>query len=488
MSKPSKAGQAALHFTAYMLLGYALAGPVRLSFYFYGKPFWDLLADGFLIIAAVSVSLKWLGAKGKFLIILIPFIALTWMKTEFILFSKAGIFAVFSYAFIALWGASFAAVWKFFDKEELRLRKWAVCLVAVSVGMLLRGADVPYWVIYVPTSVFTLSLYFIYSGNPRISKGVISIGACLLIIPLLFLADTALPEPRFYESQTKFHDKVVFSHDTPFQRIDITEWKGNHWFYQDGINQFSAIDSWLYFEPFAHPAMHLAGTESRVLIVGGENGMLAKELVKYNDVDIDLIPIDEEYLRLSERIGYLTEQHGEVFQNERIEILKGNVFRQLSKSLETYDVIFVDVPDPVDIELNQYFTKEFYELCHRALQADGLIVTQSGSPYFATTAFQAIQKTMTAADFRVQAYHNQVLTLGEWAWTIGVKPTNEIDLREALNKLDFDKIETEWLNNEAMQMMLSFGKAYVTSGQVRVNTIQQPVIHRYYIQGNYQLQ
>ncbi|GAB5524000.1 MAG: hypothetical protein Roseis2KO_18720 [Roseivirga sp.] len=488
MSNASRTGVLILHFVASLLLGVALAGPVRLSFYFYTKPFWDLLIDGFLVIAAVTLALRWLGPKGASLILLIPLLVLCWIRIEFILFSKAEIYSVFSYLFIALWGACFAAVWKFFDKEEGKPKKVLRSMTAIAAGLALGFMG---W-----SSVITLviSIAFIAAlclGNSEIFKGqsravLRSLG--LMLIPVIFLVNLLLPSPSFYKSQSKFHDKVVFSQATAFQQIDITEWKGNHWFYQDGINLFSSIDSWLYFEPFAHPAMQLLQPGSKVLIVGGENGMLARELLKYKNAQIDLAPVDKAYQDLSENLSFFTEQHRDVFSESRLTVLDESAFRLLNKSTEAYDAIFVDVPDPIDIELNQYFSKEFYGLCHAALKANGLLVTQSGSPYFATTAFQSIQKTIQVAGFDVQAYHNQVLSLGEWAWTIGAKEVSGIELKSSLKELNFDGVETQWLNNEAMQMMLSFGKSYVTTGDIKVNTIEEPVIYKYYNQGNYQLQ
>lgn len=473
---------------AFLLLGYALAGPVRLSFYFYAKPFWDLLIDGLLIIAAVVLALKWLSSKSKYLMLLIPLLALSWMRLEFILFSKEEIFSAFSYLFIALWGMCFASVWSLSDKPEHKLRKGLIDLLALSVGMIFGFADWPVVVVLALSFVFIIVLSLDRFAPQQGKESTIPFGMILGVLPLVFAVSWLLPIPRFYQSQSKFHDKVVYSQTTPFQRIDVTEWKGNLWFYQDGINQFSSIDSWLYFEPFAHPTMQLLQPESRVLIVGGENGMLGRELLRYKDAQVDLVPVDRAYQNLSENLSFFAEQHGDVFSESRLAVLDEDAFRLLNKSVLTYDAIFVDVPDPIDIELNQYFSKEFYELCHAALKANGLLVTQSGSPYFATTAFQSIQNTIIAAGFEAEAYHNQVLSLGEWAWTIGAKSGARTDLIGDLKGLNFEDVETQWLNNEAMQMMLSFGKAYFTSGNVSVNTIKNPVIHKYYIQGNYQLQ
>lgn len=472
---------------AFLLLGYALAGPVRLSGYFYAKPFWDLLIDGGLIVAATALSLRWLEAKGRQLAVLIPFLALSWMRVEYILFSKAEIYSVFSYLFIAVWGISFAAIWRLWGGQQSKLKRWVTFLVSLGVGLVSGFISWFYVIAVVVSVVFILGLSG-YSWTLKFRKGVVSARLGLPLVALLFLTAWVLPIPRFFKSQAKFHDKVVYSHTTAFQKLDITEWKDNHWFYQDGINQFSSIDSWLYFEPFAHPAMQLVGPNTRVLIVGGENGMLASELLKYENVLVDLVAVDREYLTLARDLSFFTKLRGSVFDENRVSVIHAGVLRTIFDANGMYDAIFVDVPDPIDIELNRYFTKEFYELCYEALKDNGVLITQSGSPYFATTAFRSIQKTIESANFKVQAYHNQVLTLGEWAWTIGVKPEQKSDLQKVLKELSFENVETRWINNEAMQMMLSFGKAYVVTGDVKVNTIKEPVIYKYYNQGNYQLQ
>ncbi len=486
MNSSSRAG-VWLRFTAFLLLGYALAGPVRLSFYFYAKPFWDLLIDGVLVVAAAVLALKWLGEKGRGLAVLIPVLALSWMRVEYMLFSRGEIFSIFSYLFIALWGIGFAAAWRLPRKKEVK--SGASVLPAVSlIGGLLLGFVSWFYIFIVAISIiFVLGLSG-YSVTLKLSKGIISYPLGGVMAVFVFLISWILPIPRFFKSQEKFHDKVVYSRVTRFQKLDITEWKGNYWFYQDGINQFSSIDSWLYFEPFAHPVMQLTEPGARVLIIGGENGMLARELLKYEDVLVDLVAVDREYLTLSRDLSYLTALRGDVFEEDRFSVIHASVIKTIVDANGGYDAIFVDVPDPIDIELNRYFTKEFYELCHDGLKENGLIVTQSGSPYFATTAFRSIQKTMEAANFQVQAYHNQILTLGEWAWTIGAKTEQKSDLNMALKALTFDSVQTQWINNEAMQMMLSFGKAYVVTGDVKINTIKEPVIYKYYNQGNYQLQ
>ena len=287
------------------------------------------------------------------------------------------------------------------------------------------------------------------------------------------------------ENQHRYYDKVVYSKSGPYQQVDITEWKGNYWFYYDHINQFSSIDEWLYTEPMVHPVMELSESDSVVLVIGGENGIIAREILKHTVRRLDIIPIDFALIQEASDNRFFTSVNKNALLREEVKIQYANAFRFLHANEDKYDVIMVDVPDPLDLELNQYYSKEFYALCYNALRANGFLVTQAGSPYFATKAFMAIEKTMSAANFATLPLHNQVLSLGEWGWVIGSKNMNQATLLSTARKLKFSHLDTRWINNEAMQLLVSFGKPYHVTDSIAVNTIKNPVIHTYYKAGTW---
>ncbi|MEM1406889.1 MAG: hypothetical protein AAGG59_08955, partial [Bacteroidota bacterium] len=222
----------------------------------------------------------------------------------------------------------------------------------------------------------------------------------LIAMPAITLTLFFTNPPTLFERQSKYFDPLVFSKETLFQIVDITSWKGQQWFYYNNINQFSSIDHWLYFEPMAHVASQLAEKKERVLVIGGENGMLADQLIKYSSIQsIDIAPIDKDLYQMACEVKHFAELNNKALDNEKVNQLDVNVFDHLSNHKSLYDLVFVDVPDPIDIELNQYYTKEFYSLCDQALTNQGILVTQAGSPYYAAKAFNCIDQTVRAADF-----------------------------------------------------------------------------------------
>ncbi|MEQ6118856.1 hypothetical protein [Reichenbachiella sp. MALMAid0571] len=315
-------------------------------------------------------------------------------------------------------------------------------------------------------------------------KNVLALGIVILCICAGAGIGSFTPEglPR----QKKYHDKLIFSDETPFQKIDVTSWKGNQWFYFNEINQFSTLDEWMYYEPMVHPVMLLSEGGENILVIGGENGLIARELGKHKGVHkINILPIDTAFYSLGEKHPVFTAINKEALNDEKIERIEGDAFRYLNKSKNHYDAIFIDVPDPVDLELNQYYTREFYQLCRQALKSEGIMITQAGSPYYATKAFYAISKTIESANFNILPLHNQVMTLGEWGWVIASKILSTDQLKEKCKKLEFDKMQTRWINTEAMRMMMSFGKPYPITDSIEINSLKNPVIHQYYSVGTW---
>ena len=99
--------------------------------------------------------------------------------------------------------------------------------------------------------------------------------------------------------------------------------------------------------------------------------------------------------------------------NSKVEVLNKDGFTFLSENKYFYDIIIIDLPDPRTVELGRLYSEEFYRIAYKHLRPGGIIITQAGSPYFATKAFNCIVKTMESAGFNTIPLHNHVITLGE---------------------------------------------------------------------------
>ncbi|MFO7883912.1 MAG: polyamine aminopropyltransferase [Desulfobacteraceae bacterium] len=294
-----------------------------------------------------------------------------------------------------------------------------------------------------------------------------------------------------YGEQKKYKDKIIFARQTEFQRIVITQWKQWYWLYINGDEQFSTYDEERYHEPLVHPAMKIAGSCSKVLILGGGDGLAAREVLKHSQVkQITLVDIDPVITDLALNHPVLSMVNHGSMADKRVAVhnMDASAFLEMDDNL--YNVIIIDLPDPDSVDLMQLYSLGFYMDLKNRLTRGGVIVTQATSPFFAKKAFLCINKTMQAAGFSTLPCHNQVPTLGQWGWILGVnqKDASPELLKKTASKLEFKDISTRFINNSAMISMIHFGKGLFdseVSARIKVNRQSDPVLQNYYAQGSW---
>ena len=312
--------------------------------------------------------------------------------------------------------------------------------------------------------------------------------AMLAIVVTLIIAGGALfakPIIHFAE-QRRYEDKIIYEEQSAYQRIVITQSKEDYWLFINNSQQLSTLDEHLYHDPLVHPIMRLSKNPRNVLIMGGGDGCAARDVLLYPQVkSITVVDLDPAMTRLASTHPILTELNQNAFADPKVTVVNQDGFTFLEQKASYYDVIIVDLPDPKSVDLGRLYSKEFYQLCQKHLRPQGLLITQAGSPYYATRAFRCIEKTMAKAGFGVAPLHNQVITLGEWGWILGAQHLERDSLVQSLRKLTFEDIPTRWMNNEAMLRITSFGKDIETfdTTKLQVNTLNNPVLYRYYKNG-----
>lgn len=307
----------------------------------------------------------------------------------------------------------------------------------------------------------------------------------IIVSMSLFLGVLFAKKIILFGEQVKYVDKIVFTKQTKYQKIVVTQWNQWHSLYINGNQQLSTFDEYLYHEPMVHTALGLTKKKQHILILGGGDGCIIRELLQYNHIEtITLVDLDKEMIEVSKTNPIFTTLNKNAFLNPKLTVVIQDAFTFLEHTNQKYDVILVDLPDPNNIDLNKLYTKAFYKLSLNRLTEDGCFITQSGSPYYATKAFYCIDKTMKSAGFQTFKLHNQILTLGEWSWIIGKKNTIT---KHDIEHINLSRLKLKWLNKDALRLISSFGKPLVDTTNIEINTIFSPILYRYYKKGNWEL-
>ena len=320
-------------------------------------------------------------------------------------------------------------------------------------------------------------------------KKILVTGFFLVLILMGGALISAQDVVRFSE-QKNYKDTIIYSRQTRYQKIVMTQWKKDYWLFINNQEQFSTYDEEKYHEPIVHPAMALSPSREQILILGGGDGLAAREVLKYPDVrQLTLVDLDPVMTDLATHHPVLTRINNGAFQHPKLKIRNMDAATFIDKSETLYNVIIIDLPDPDSMDLMHLYSRSFYRTVRSHLARGGVMVTQATSPFFARKAFVCINKTVQAAGFSTLPMQNPIPTLGQWGWVLGVRATHmdEKELKKRACELEFT-VPTRYLNRDAMIAMVHFGKGVFDPEQeIKVNTGQNPVLYRYYHQGDWGL-
>ncbi len=213
---------------------------------------------------------------------------------------------------------------------------------------------------------------------------------------------------------------VVHTQQTDYQRIVLTQAKSGISLFLDGNLQFSSIDEYRYHEALVHPAMASAKRHDRVLVLGGGDGLAAREILKYPDVkSVTLIDLDPGMTNLARDLPFLRALNAGSLSDARVSVHNEDAMVWLAeKSVAPFDVAIVDFPDPNNFALGKLYTVRFYKLLRERLAGDAVISVQSTSPLVARRSFWCVVQTLEDAGFSVRPYHAFVPSFGEWGYAL----------------------------------------------------------------------
>jgi spermidine synthase len=217
-----------------------------------------------------------------------------------------------------------------------------------------------------------------------------------------------------------YADEVIFSRNTPYQRIVLTKWKDDLRLFLNSHLQFSSRDEYRYHEALIHPGLAALPGARHVLVLGGGDGLAVREILKYPSVEnITLVDLDPEMTRLFSTHPVMSALNQHSLTNARVHVINADAFRWLDTNTNQYDFIVADFPDPTSYALGKLFTTAFYRLVAKHLASGGLIVVQSTSPLFARQSYWCIVESVKQAGLHVYPYHVYVPSFGEWGYVIG---------------------------------------------------------------------
>ncbi|MFJ4735780.1 polyamine aminopropyltransferase [Streptomyces sp. NPDC088770] len=174
--------------------------------------------------------------------------------------------------------------------------------------------------------------------------------------------------------------------------------------YLDGRLRVGGRDELRYHEALVHPAM--TGPHARVLILGGGDGLAAREVLRHPGVErVDVVERDPALVRLARGDPALARLDEHAFDDRRVHVSIADAFDWLRGApAAAYDVVIEDLPDPAITASTKLYAQEFYGLARRALAPGGRLVVHAGPVSSRTRVFWTVEATVRAAGLRTVPY------------------------------------------------------------------------------------
>ena len=253
-------------------------------------------------------------------------------------------------------------------------------------------------------------------------------------------------EVWFTENQTKNMrigvrvKEILFSGQSPFQKVLVMDtFEFGRLLALDNILQTDVKHEFVYHEMLAHVGLNTHSNPQKVLVIGGGDGGVVREIVKHKGVrKVVHVEIDQMVVDVAKK--YFPELSAG-FDDPRVEIVVDDGIKHVRENKNTYDLIIIDSTDPIGPAVG-LFSEDFYRDVYESLREDGLFVAQTESPFFNADLIAGVNAAVNRIYPITRLYQASIPFYpgGLWTFTMGSKKYDPL----AVDTGKIPALETKW--------------------------------------------
>lgn len=245
------------------------------------------------------------------------------------------------------------------------------------------------------------------------------------------------PDDVLFESQTGHQHLVIFNNQQWGTVMML-----------DGVVQTTEKDEFIYHEMMTHVPMFSHGQAKRVLIIGGGDGGILREVLKHPTVEhVTQVEIDQAVIDMC--VQYLPNHSAGAFDDPRVNIVIDDGVKFVSQCAEQFDVIISDSTDPIGPG-ESLFTSKFYQGVQSCLAENGVFVAQNGVSFMqldeVTTTHQRLKPCFNDVTFYAAAVPTYVGGIMTFAWASQNPEIKQIDVQALAKNIEKAGFKTRYYN------------------------------------------
>jgi spermidine synthase len=158
---------------------------------------------------------------------------------------------------------------------------------------------------------------------------------------------------------------ILYFKDTPYGNLTVTGQEGQVSLFENGVLMFSTNDVTAN-EENVHYAMAQRASSRKVLLIGGGITGTTTEVLKYGVERLD-------YAEMNPWVLQIGREFTSTLNDPRIHVIMGDARQYVRASAERYDIALISLPDPETIQLNRFYTEEFFQSVKKVLTDSGVV-------------------------------------------------------------------------------------------------------------------
>jgi spermidine synthase len=270
-----------------------------------------------------------------------------------------------------------------------------------------------------------------------------AIAAVMLVMAVSLLA-IALFDLEKITGQAMFQgQRVIFQESTPYGNLAVTRSEEQFTIYEAGV-PVGSTQNIMAAEETVHYALSQHPDPKRVLLVsGGLNGSLA-EVLKYQATSVDYVELDPAVIELVRKFSPAAD-------DKRVSLIARDARQYVRSQKDTYDAVLVDLADPATVQLNRFYTVEFFKDVRRALRDGGVFsFSLSGAENYANPEIRYLSSTVYRSLGKVFA--NILIIPGDRQFYIASSEALGYEIGDRLAERN---IRTSYVNDDYLLASLS---------------------------------
>ena len=254
---------------------------------------------------------------------------------------------------------------------------------AIIGGLLMTFLLIQYFnsfqIVFIISLANSLISIFLLWPKSRSSKTSFQKALIILSILLSFLfAYSLLPQTSSAIHQASIHSQwrnlnLIHNENSIYGNIAVTKRGEQYTFFTNGVPSITTpVPDIAFIEDFVHFPMLFHNKPESVLILSGGAGGMIHEILKYPLTHVNYVELDPLLLKLIHKFPTPI-THAELSDPRvKVHYMDGRFF--LNMTQDQYDLIFIGLPAPQELQTNRLFSSEFFSIAKEKMNSDGIIV------------------------------------------------------------------------------------------------------------------